>query len=65
MCRAPTPLTKDVSGEYPLSILPSLQFAVFLFLPLWLFLVLLPPLPSMTVGTSSVLSDPSLPVTCV
>ena len=25
--RAPTPLTKDVSGEYPLSILPSLSFA--------------------------------------
>ena len=28
MYRAPTPLTKDVSGEYPLSILPSLSFAV-------------------------------------
>ena len=65
MCRALTPLTKDVSGEYPLSILPSLQLLSFSFSSLWLFLVLLPLLPSMTVGTSSVLSDPSLPVTCV
>ena len=31
----PTPLTKDVSGEYPLSILLSLYFAFFIFpLPL-------------------------------
>ena len=65
MCRALTPLTKDVSGEYPLSILPSLQFAVFLFLLPLAVSFLLPLLPSVTVGTSSVLSGPSLPVTCV
>ena len=34
--RAPTPLTKDVSGEYPFSILPSLSFAVIFFPSLWL-----------------------------
>ena len=36
MYRAPTPLTKDVSGEYPLSILPSLSFAAVFFPSLWL-----------------------------
>ena len=34
--RAPTPLTKDVSGEYPLSISPSLLFAFVFFPSLWL-----------------------------
>ena len=36
MYRAPTPLTKDVSGEYPFPILPSLSFAFSFFPSLWL-----------------------------
>ena len=49
--RAPTPLTKDVSGEYPFPILLSLPFC-FLLPPLSFGCLLLLPLPvSVIVGT--------------
>ena len=64
MCRAPTPLTKDVSGEYPLSIFPSLYYPR-LFPSLGSVSFSATPALTVTFGTSSVLPGPSLPVISV
>ena len=62
--RAPTPLTKDVSGEYPFPILLSLPFLLSSSSPPFGCLLLLPLPVSVIVGTSGVLTGPSLSVIC-